>query len=209
MCGRVHAGSPAWGGGNQERQDRCNQGRASFVWLHFKQRRQQGNWSPHFPSLKTKAQPKIGVTGNIWSQCVKWAQTSCQLCHRGVPESSCYTQASQEASLRGSARPDPSCRRGSGSAGRAPGFLEQQTGEHTGCLERIMAQRMHLADLQAPEAPAACSERASWTVYSEATLPRWQKTAQMLRQTSSWETPNSADSCPSLKDCLTASLNFP
>ena len=26
------------GRGNQERQDRCNQGRASFVWLHFKQR---------------------------------------------------------------------------------------------------------------------------------------------------------------------------
>ena len=88
------------GRGNQERQDRCNQGRASFVWLHFKQRWQQGNWSPHFPSLKTKAQPKIGMAGNIWSQCVKWAQTSCQLCHRGVPQSSCYTWASQEASLR-------------------------------------------------------------------------------------------------------------
>lgn len=73
-----------------------------------------------------------------------------------MPENSCLRgQPGQPAA---SARQTPSGWHGPGSAGTSPGFLEHWPSEPTGCLEIIVAKRMHLADLQLQEAPAACSD---------------------------------------------------
>lgn len=62
MCRHVHRGSrprAAPGpGGLQQRQDRHAQDRASFVWLHFKQRQQQGNRSPPLPFSEDQSESK-------------------------------------------------------------------------------------------------------------------------------------------------------
>lgn len=42
----------------QQSQGRRDQDRASFVWLHFKQRQQQGNWSPPLPFSKDQSKAK-------------------------------------------------------------------------------------------------------------------------------------------------------
>lgn len=44
--------------GVQQRQDRRAQDGASFVWLHFKQRQQQGNRSPPLPFSEDQSEAK-------------------------------------------------------------------------------------------------------------------------------------------------------
>lgn len=131
MCGRVHAGLQPRRG-NQERQDRYDQ-RVGPSLFGFTKQRADSRKLGLLPSLKTKAQPKIGVTGNILIP---------MLNEHKHPASFAIESAQEQLSkpVRGAFRAaiEPSVMAWLWVCWQSSRFLEQQR-RALGCLE-IMAQ---------------------------------------------------------------------